>query len=168
MSTVRGRWRTLDSGDRWRVAGELVAILGAVVLARFEARLSPAGVVLAAVATLAVVVVARLWPGTDNPSWPALAARERGGRRSEVYRLSWRLGMDRDSATVAAERLGDAVSDLVASTPPVQRQVLDQLAARLGEPLDRRGLAHVVDDLERAVAAFEETSPIPRIPRSTP
>lgn len=76
--------------------------------------------------------------------------------------------MDRDSATVAAERLGDAVSDLVASTPPVQRQVLDQLAARLGEPLDRRGLAHVVDDLERAVAAFEETSPIPRIPRSTP
>lgn len=132
----------------WRVALEVGAVVTAVLAASQIERLAPPGVLLVALATTAFVLLLRLLPDSDATAWPRLPAPERGGRRAEIYRLSWQLGRERDVAPAATARLADTVALLRAAAPPEDHAELDTLAARLAHRPNRDLLVEVLTDLE--------------------
>lgn len=147
-----------------RLLGEAAAVVAAGALA-FALGAPAPGVVVTVLAVAALAALGHLIPDSDETAWPRLPAPERGGRRAEVYRLSWQTGRDGAAASGAVLRLRQAIALRRRSAAPEEAEELDRLAGQL----DRRegaAVQRVLEDLE-AMARRDGASPRPDGPRGS-
>lgn len=110
---------------RPRILWEILTFVSIALIGIFLARLAVVDTVLVLVFTLVALVVARFIPLAGAPRWPVLRHPERGGRRAEIYRLSW--GVVQRDGRVGAH----AIRRL--------RAVVDETLAIAGSSLDTAG-----------------------------
>lgn len=167
MVQVRGRGSEESVAFRWyRLGLEAFAIVMAPIVASQVERLEPAGVVLVSVATIGVILLLRLAGDSeaDTATWPRLPAPERGGRRAEIYRLSWQLIGERNTAPAVAAHLQDTIAHLRTAAPPEDQAELDALDQRLARHTDRAALDQILSQVEaylerQGEAAWSTTRP---------
>lgn len=124
-----------------------VAVLTYVVVG-----LTLAGTTLILCVMAAAIMVVTLLPEATSPPWPRAQAVERGGRRSEIHRLSWNAGDTHRSSELLRSRLVATLETRAASAAPHDAQVLrgirDGLRAKAGMgPVER-----ALDALDRLEA----------------
>lgn len=160
MVRMRADTRTdPDPQWRWYRAGlELTALTLATMAAVFIERFTLPGVLLIALATASLILLLRLLPDSDSTAWPRLPAPERGGRRAEIYRLSWQLMREHDAASAAARRLRDTLALLRSFAPPEDHEDLDALTAQLAGRPDRPAVERVLEGVESYLAAESQTA----------
>ena len=155
---------------RPRILWEIATLVVAVLIAIFVARLAVVDTALVIVFTVIALVVARLSPVAGAPRWPVLRHPERGGRRAEIYRLSWgvvqrdgRVGVHaiRRLRAVVDETLSIAASSLTsADLDAPQRSALTTLRslAAEGGPLESGTLSP--KQFTAALAALDQLASI--------
>lgn len=162
---------------RPRMLWEILTFVSIALVGIFLARLAPVDTVLVLVFTLVALVVARFVPVAGAPRWPVLRHPERGGRRAEIYRLSWGV-VQRDGrvGAHAIRRLRAVVEETLAiantwleaaDTSPKQVSALTTLRglAAPNGPLDAGTLTP--QQFTAALAALDQLE-VPAAPDASP
>ncbi|ROR97538.1 hypothetical protein EDD28_2138 [Salana multivorans] len=158
-----------------RLVLEGLAIPGSALVAWGVLRFDLAATAVVTATVVVVLVLAHLLPGDDYTAWPQLPAPERGGRRAEIYRLSWQLDAGTSAGPYLVRRLVELAERLEPDATPAERDALRAALAPLlpttpptGGRRRRSGtdptadVARAVDRIERTLAAIEQradTSP---------
>ena len=141
---------------RRRLVGEALLVPFSVLVAWFVARLDVAGCVLVGVTVAVAIVVAHLVPTDDLTAWPPLAPPERGGRRAEIYRLSWQLDANVTSSRVLVRRVRSLAAALEREATPAEQAALASAVAALEASQSVTAVAAAVTEIERTAAAVEQ------------
>lgn len=173
---ARRRASTLRT-SRLRLILEIGAVVVTLLVCVAAARLSPPDTTLVVGLVVAAIAVLRALPEARSPRLPADAAPGRGGRRAEVYRLSWGLSSGHDTVStqvlhrvralvaerLEAERAGAGAAPTGGAGAGPREAPLTQLRELTDGPLRSARLRPA--DLHRTLTALDELDQLDELDR---